>query len=589
MFSHLSLKAKLIGMCLALASLTAGIAIVDKLNVDSIIARNDHVIHVNVANLQTLSEMRVQFKQVRLDAFQAALEGLSLEERAAIGKGIDAAVAKYDEEDKKYLSADFQPGEEELYREVDRLWEEQRLIIAKIEKLLAAEDKESQFALTELLKVEFAQLAKIFDPAMDKLQSFHAGDIEKSVKVSKEAQTSAQRLSMLIAVSSIIFALILGYIVSRSLAITLGNLGKSLSEGSSSVASAAQQISESSVEASSASTQQAAALQQTVASIDEVNAMVGKNADNAKRSFEVSSSSKMAANRGKQAIDQMLASMDEIGRSNKDIMQQTEASNREISAIVKIIAEIGNKTKVINDIVFQTKLLSFNASVEAARAGEHGKGFAVVAEEVGNLAQMSGNAAKEISSMLEESIRKVESTVNETKSKLERLVNIGREKVEIGTVTAQSCGEALDEIVRQVSDLNHMVGEISTASREQALGVQEISKALGQIDQGMQQNTTVAEQSASASEELTNQALVLDSLVSRLVATVEGKGKVSIKQTTSTQVARTAKSSPKGTKANRVIEFRPKEVQRSSSAHPAKIAVGGEEFPADNDPRFEEV
>jgi methyl-accepting chemotaxis protein len=83
-------------------------------------------------------------------------------------------------------------------------------------------------------------------------------------------------------------------------------------------------------------------------------------------------------------------------------------SNDEISSIVKVIAEIGDKTKVINDIVFQTKLLSFNASVEAARAGEQGKGFAVVAEEVGNLATMSGKAAEEISSMLGDSMGKVE-------------------------------------------------------------------------------------------------------------------------------------------------------------------------------------
>lgn len=100
----------------------------------------------------------------------------------------------------------------------------------------------------------------------------------------------------------------------------------------------------------------------------------------------------------------MIHSITEISESNDRIMSQVADGNRKISEIVQVISEIGNKTKVINDIVFQTKLLSFNASVEAARAGEHGKGFAVVAEEVGNLAQMSGNAAKEISDMLNGSV-----------------------------------------------------------------------------------------------------------------------------------------------------------------------------------------
>jgi hypothetical protein len=91
----------------------------------------------------------------------------------------------------------------------------------------------------------------------------------------------------------------------------------------------------------------------------------------------------------------------EIQETNKKLVDDVLEGNRKISEIVELVKEIGNKTKVINDIVFQTKLLSFNASVEAARAGEHGKGFAVVAEEVGNLASMSGQASKEISALLE--------------------------------------------------------------------------------------------------------------------------------------------------------------------------------------------
>lgn len=119
----------------------------------------------------------------------------------------------------------------------------------------------------------------------------------------------------------------------------------------------------------------------------------------------------------------MLNSIDEISQSNDSIADQTRQNNEKINEIVKLISDIGNKTKVINEIVFQTKLLSFNASVEAVRVGEYGKGFAVVAEEVGNLAnKMSGNAAKEISSLLDESQRKTAQIVKETESKVDELI-----------------------------------------------------------------------------------------------------------------------------------------------------------------------
>src|SRR6202007_2185187 len=117
---------------------------------------------------------------------------------------------------------------------------------------------------------------------------------------------------------------------------------------------------------------------------------------------------------------------------NDHVMDQIKQSNEKVADIVKVISEIGNKTKVINDIVFQTKLLSFNASVEAARAGEHGRGFAGVCRGVGNLAEMSGKSAKEISSLLEESVSRVETMVAETRQTVAGLMNRSRSIVETG-------------------------------------------------------------------------------------------------------------------------------------------------------------
>ncbi len=389
---------------------------------------------------------------------------------------------------------------------------------------------------------------------------------------------------------------------STSLSRTLTAITTQLSEGSKEVSSASSQISTSSVELSEAATEQAAAIQQTAASVDQVSAMVKKSAENAAQSQKASASSREAATQGQAAIQEMIQSINDISRSNSDIMKQVEEGNARISEIVKVISEIGTKTKVINDIVFQTKLLSFNASVEAARAGEQGKGFAVVAEEVGNLAQMSGTAAKEISSMLDSSIQKVEGIVNETKSKVESLIVDSRSKVENGTQVASRCGETLGKIITSVQQVDGMVAEIASASGEQAQGVNEINGAMNQLNQVTHRNTAVAQAAASASKQLSDQAGQLKHMVSELFNLVNGgkvpAGEVSELRIDMTQAPRelapvvpirekaVATTQPKPARAPQAkAQPRPHSGSRTATA----TALGSARIPSKDDSRFEDV
>jgi len=330
---------------------------------------------------------------------------------------------------------------------------------------------------------------------------------------------------MFIGLACILFAVVMsvGWMTIQSISRSLSKIVSGLSLESASVQSAATQISTGAKNLADASTVQASAIQETASAVEETNAMVKKSADNALRSRDVSSQSHDAASRGKEAVEEMIRAIGDINTSNESIMRQIDDSNGQISEIVKLITEIGNKTKVINDIVFQTKLLSFNASVEAARAGEHGKGFAVVAEEVGNLAQMSGNAAKEISDMLSGSIARVESIVTNTKSQVERLISDGKTKVQSGTIVAKQCGEILEEVVRNVSEVNEMIGEISTAAQEQSVGVAEITKAINQLDEATHNNAATSQESSKAAAQLTHQSQKLLSIVEDLDSLIRGK------------------------------------------------------------------
>ncbi len=382
-----------------------------------------------------------------------------------------------------------------------------------------------------------------------------------------------------------------GYIFSSILSNRLIHLTSTLTNGSNDVAMAAVSISGSANELSGAAIKQAAAIQETAASIDEVSSMAKKAADNSTQSQKASQISRETAEGGQKAVQEMIQSIDEINQSNNRIMTQVEEGNRQISDIAKVISEIGAKTKVINDIVFQTKLLSFNASVEAARAGEHGKGFAVVAEEVGKLAQMSGNAAKDISNMLQSSIQRVESIVTEIEGRVAKLIAEGREKVELGTRTAQACGDALGNILTSVQEVDTMVSEISSASQEQAIGVTEVNKAINQLDQFTQTNSAAAQNSAAMAEQLTAESQNLKNVVNELNALITGvPGSVASTPAPVASHKKPAKVlafAKTPTEAPRAVD---REIPKPRAAVGSSSAVASaDSIPGMNDPRFKDV
>ena len=236
-------------------------------------------------------------------------------------------------------------------------------------------------------------------------------------------------------------------------------LNKSLVEVATSVSHSKDQLSQAANEVASASENlsrtsvgQASALQETAASVEEIRSMVQKTADNTQKSKDISDASQKIVTQGSELMSDVRVSLIELGQANQQIFKQVQDGNEEIKQITGIINEIETKTKVINDIVFQTKLLSFNASVEAARAGEHGKGFAVVAEEVGNLATMSGTAAKEISEILSKSTSTVYEILERSQKKLDEILSQGKKHLEHTEEVSVNCEAAFIEISKKTRE-----------------------------------------------------------------------------------------------------------------------------------------
>ena len=271
------------------------------------------------------------------------------------------------------------------------------------------------------------------------------------------------------------------------------------------------------------SLEQSESLHETASALDEINAMAAKSASNCESSITVSKECVNASTKGKEAVVNLQSSFSKIKEGNITFSNYITESNNKILEISNVIKEINAKTKVINDIVFQTKLLSFNASVEAARAGEHGKGFAVVAEEIGNLANLSGTAADEISKMLEDSNTRVDSIVEESQQAVEKIGLDSEESIKLGERAVKLCGDSLDEIGMRIDEVNRSVYEISAASNEQRQGVEEITHAVNLLNQVNQKINLVVGQSKQVAYSVSKESENLDQIVDGIVLSTTGR------------------------------------------------------------------
>ena len=265
--------------------------------------------------------------------------------------------------------------------------------------------------------------------------------------------------------SSLLFAL-------KHMNESLAALVEEVRSSTDSITSAALEVAEGNSDLSQRTEEQASSLQETASSMEELTSTVRQNAENAMQANQLAANASNVAMRGGQVVSEAVHTMASINTSSK--------------RIVDIIS-------VIEGIAFQTNILALNAAVEAARAGEQGKGFAVVASEVRNLAQRSAAAAKEIKSLIDDSVQ----------------------NVDIGAKQVDQAGTTMNDIVAAVKRVTDIMSEIAAASKEQGAGIEQVNQAITQMDTVTQQNAALVEEAAAAAEAMQGQAGTLTEVVSK--------------------------------------------------------------------------
>jgi len=570
-----------LGFALVLVLLVV-VTVVGVLRMGQIQDRLDHVVSVNNVSSRMVIEMRnnVQDRLASLRVLTLMADPADMEPELKKFKDQSAKYTEAQTKVSQIFAANGSDAEKALLAEVKQHEAAALPAIAKASELYLANDAMNA---TRVMVKEVRPVQKKWTEALDKLVQLEDKQSAQSQADAEAAFVNARNFMVIMLVVAVVMGVAAAWFITRGLirqlggepdyttkiagSIAHGNLaididtstadkGSLLSEmsemrnslvkivgqvrrGTETIGTASREIAAGNIDLSSRTELQASSLEKTASAMETLTTTVRQNAEHAREANHLAASASDVARKGGDVVSQVVGTMGEI--------------NSSASKIADIIG-------VIDGIAFQTNILALNAAVEAARAGEQGRGFAVVASEVRNLAQRSAAAAKEIKTLIGDSV----------------------EKVERGSKLVGQAGVTMDEVVASVKRVTDIMGEIANASAEQSAGIEQVNMSIIEMDSMTQQNAALVEEAAAAAQSLQDQAGELARVVSifKLVEGEEGAAlapaPVASVPAVRAPAARTARPALK----KPVAAAAPAKAAKPSAAKPKKapVAAGNDEW-----------
>jgi methyl-accepting chemotaxis protein len=508
-FYDLKIAKKLILSFTCVLALTAISGIFSIVKLQKVNAASSDISTNWLPTVRTLADIKLLLSRVRSNEAQIGLYSDDKETVATITKRTEGFVADLNKAFQTYEGQISEPAEKAIYGEMKA---KSAAFLTEHNKLMSAAQSQPVDVTKKLLAGDASKTYYALLADLDKLIKINTDGSNASSASAEETYASARILiiSMLAGALAIGFtlAVFVARVIASPLTIAVGvakqvaggdltaqirpatndetgelmhalkamndsllNIVGQVRTGTDTIGTASSEIASGNLDLSSRTEEQASSLEETASAMEQLTSTVKQNSENARQANQLAVSASHIAVEGGNVVGQVVETMSSINESSKKI--------------VDIIS-------VIDGIAFQTNILALNAAVEAARAGEQGRGFAVVASEVRSLAQRSAAAAKEIKVLIATSVSKVDEG--------SRLVN--------------NAGTTMAEVVASIHRVSEVVAEISTASSEQSVGIDEINRAMTQMDEVTQQNAALVEEAAAAAQSLQEQAKILTSVVS---------------------------------------------------------------------------
>ncbi len=517
-----SLKVRLLFMGLAIGAVIPVVGTFIYFTSQEAARINQVIATQKLAKTKLLGELVFKFRDVRLQVRTTPVRGMTWDKVDEYLSKTKEAVERFNATRKEFASRVEGEKEKALFAEFEKYTDEFLVFGGELIALASAHDSAKMDEVARQVRDICPQKASKVENAVNDLIELQSTETQMLVQNAASKNAQVNWAILLGSLGGFVFSVSVAAYVSRRISVELNQVAERLSESATVIANNAGLVSQNGRTLATSTSQQASSLQETVSAMEEISSTVQKNSENAKQSKQLTNESLQTAEQGREQIEGLINEVEEIKNSTHQLMKDVEQGNQEIGKIVGLIGEIESKTKIINDIVFQTKLLSFNASVEAARAGEAGKGFSVVAEEVGNLAAMSGKSAKEISELLASSVITVQEIVRKIQENVEKQGRASLQCVGRGIELGKRSGHSIGEILSGAKTVDDRVHEIAVASDEQSTGVGEVSKAMHQMDEATQSCAGISASSSKAADELAQEAQELKKMVSNLYATIRG-------------------------------------------------------------------